>query len=222
MRYFDEVDELDRKKIIWKNIRYNQNNKDYRILITIAYLILNIEIVANNGEELYFKDGTKINEKDLFEKFIREYYIFHYGDKLYVHKTNKEIKWTLTNLETTYLPNLYCDVYLKNKKNDNVLIIEVKCYAGGAFENNDGVLKINSHNIRQIYTYVKNEDKDNTGKVKGLLLYAKADCDPDLNEKFTLDKNEFKVQNLDLSKDFDMVKATLNNIIDEFIISKNM
>lgn len=67
----------------------------------------------------------------------------------------------------------------------------------------------------QIYAYVKNRDSDNTGKVSGLLLYAKTDEEitPDLSACFG--RNRIMVKTLDLNKTFDEITMQLESIADE-------
>jgi 5-methylcytosine-specific restriction enzyme subunit McrC len=74
-----------------------------------------------------------------------------------------------------------------------------------------------SHNVFQIYAYVKNEDKDSTGLVEGMLLYAKTDeeIEPKLHVKTGGNKIHMNV--LDLNKNFDDIKIHLNEIIKDWI-----
>ena len=72
-------------------------------------------------------------------------------------------------------------------------------------------------NLYQIFTYVKNEDKEENGKVTGMLLYAKTDDNDEQWLVFKLGKNEFIISNLDLSEDFEKVEKHLNMIAERFI-----
>lgn len=69
---------------------------------------------------------------------------------------------------------------------------------------------IHSGNLYQIYTYVKNMDKDGSGKVSGLLLYAKTDEMITPEAKFSLDGNKIMVKTLDLYCDFETIKKQLD------------
>ena len=56
----------------------------------------------------------------------------------------------------------------------NILIIDTKYYSHTMQTNSLFNSKtIHSGNLYQIFTYVKNKDIENSGKVSGVLLYAK-------------------------------------------------
>ena len=73
---------------------------------------------------------------------------------------------------------------------------------------------IHSANMYQIFTYVKNFDVEDTGKVSGLLLYAKTDEDitPDLSASFG--KNRIRVKTLDLNQKFSGITQQLEELLE--------
>ncbi len=75
---------------------------------------------------------------------------------------------------------------------------------------------IHSGNLYQIFTYVKNKDVNNEGKVSGMLLYAKTEEEvaPDMDAIFS--GNRIIVKTLDLNQPFNNIKEQLSNIIDLF------
>lgn len=75
---------------------------------------------------------------------------------------------------------------------------------------------IHSGNLYQIFTYVKNKDTNNEGKVSGMLLYAKTEEEvaPDMDAIFS--GNRIMVKTIDLNLPFDIIKDQLNKIIDLF------
>lgn len=76
------------------------------------------------------------------------------------------------------------------------------------------IIKLNDDNMYQIFTYVKNYDKSNTGNVSGILLYAKTDETVLPDEKpFKIDGNTFSVKTLDLNTEFSEISNRLNEII---------
>lgn len=76
------------------------------------------------------------------------------------------------------------------------------------------IIKLNDDNMYQIFTYVKNFDKSNTGNVSGILLYAKTDETVLPDEKpFKIDRNNFSVKTLDLNTEFSEISNRLNEII---------
>jgi len=71
---------------------------------------------------------------------------------------------------------------------------------------------IHSHNLYQIFAYVKNKDTEHSGDVSGMLLYANTDGEnPD--KDYLMDGNKISVKTLDLDCDFEDVRSQLNAII---------
>jgi 5-methylcytosine-specific restriction enzyme subunit McrC len=68
----------------------------------------------------------------------------------------------------------------------------------------------------QIFTYVKNQDVASTGKVAGLLLYAKTDeaITPDCD--FVIGGNKISVKTLDLNVEFRLISLQLDQILEEY------
>lgn len=76
------------------------------------------------------------------------------------------------------------------------------------------IIKLNDDNMYQIFTYVKNYDKNNTGNVSGILLYAKTDETVLPDEKpFKIGRKDFSVKTLDLNTEFSEISNRLNEII---------
>lgn len=107
-----------------------------------------------------------------------------------------------------------CDETLLSACYFLMLIIDTKYY-GNAMQYNFDKPAVHSANMYQIYAYVKNSDSGNTGKVSGLLLYAKTDEEitPDLSACFG--RNRIMVKTLDLNKTFDEITMQLESIADE-------
>ena len=96
-------------------------------------------------------------------------------------------------------------------KGDRTLIIDTKYY-GKMMQEQFDKQTIHSGNLYQIFTYVKNLDKDNTGNVSGILLYARTqeEIAPDLDATFG--KNRIMVRTLDLNCDFATIRSQLDGI----------
>ena len=73
-----------------------------------------------------------------------------------------------------------------------------------------------SGNLYQIYTYVKNLDKDNTGKVSGMLLYAKTENRVQPNSQYRIGGNLISVKTLDLNLPFTVIFDQMEVIVSEY------
>ena len=83
-------------------------------------------------------------------------------------------------------------------------------------------MTINSNNLYQIFTYVKNKEIElaniNHDKVSGMLLYAKTDTDGAIDEEYIMSGNKIAVKTLDLSTDFVSIKKQLNTIANDYVL----
>ena len=186
MPFFDGVTEIDPFNIHWNMLRFQRNNQTYKMAT--------------------FSDD---HMNRLFEKFVLEYYRHHFP-KLSAYPD--QISWDITDRDTAaidFLPTMKTDITLHN--GDCTLIIDTKYY-GRMMQEQFDKQTIHSGNLYQIFTYVKNLDKDNTGNVSGMLLYARTqeEIAPDLDATFG--KNRIMVRTLDLNCDFPAIQEQLRNI----------
>jgi len=208
--FFSEIDVLEPLSINWQMLSYNLNNASYRMMMNICYLVLHeLLLTTEAGKHKFaaFLDDQPMS--NLYEKFILEYYKKHFSQ---YHPAPKEIKWNTTGT-IDFLPNMKSDTMLVDglKK----LIIDAKYY-GKIMQTYHDVDTIRSSNLYQIFTYVKNEDKNNTGFVSGMLLYAKTDEDIIPAITYGLSGNQIGVKTLDLGNDFSNIEKQLRSIINEW------
>ena len=112
------------------------------------------------------------------------------------------------------LPKMQSDVYLEYE--NNVLIIDTKYYSHTTQSYWD-VHTVNSGNLYQIFTYVKNKQVELQGKgveVSGMLLYAQTNEDIQPDSDYVMSGNKISVKTLDLNQDFTQIKNQLDSIVD--------
>jgi 5-methylcytosine-specific restriction enzyme subunit McrC len=210
--FFSEVDILEPLAINWQKLNYNRNNASYRMMMNICYLVLHeLLLTTEDGKQklaTFFDDQLM---SKLYEKFILEYYKKHFPQ---YNPVSREIKWDTTGT-IDFLPSMRSDTMLFN--NLKKLIIDAKYY-GKIMQTYYDADTIRSNNLYQIFTYVKNEDKNNSGLVSGMLLYAKSDEDIIPAIRYSLSGNQIGIKTLDLSKDFSNIKKQLDSIIDEWVL----
>lgn len=210
--YFSDVSSLDVNKINW-NMHYNRNNRTYQMLVSICHMIIKGLLQSNS-------DGSKrlmnfIDEQQmhhLYEKFIFEYYRRHFSQ---ISVSSSEIKWAIDGNEVYMLPIMKTDIMLIY--NDKILIIDAKYYSSNTQTRYD-THKIHSHNLYQIFTYVKNKSyqlKENSD-VSGMLLYAQTDNDIQPNNTYMMSGNQISVKTLDLNCEFSEISSQLNSIVRDY------
>lgn len=205
--FFDEVKSIEINSIDWR-IQYNRNNKTYQMLISICYLIMKglLQTTSEGTTKLMdFFDEQRMCR--LYEKFILEYYKKEFP-KLKVAAS--QIPWDLDDSESDMLPVMQSDIMLSDKS--KTLIIDAKYYSHTMQVQYD-VHTLHSNNLYQIYTYVKNFDKERTGNVSGMLLYAKTDETVLPHNSYKMGGNKISVDTLDLDCEFDEIRKQLNEIV---------
>lgn len=219
IKYLGDIDTIDLKRINWNSIKFSKNNISYRVLINVCYLIVNGTILTQDEGEIIlsdFIDDQKMHK--LYEKFILEYYKVHFPQ---LKPSVRHIDWNVECEEESLalLPNMITDITLQYE--GKTLIIDAKYYSN-IFQKsymNDNE-KFKSNNLYQIFTYVKNADTDQTGKVKGMLLYAKTDEDFIKPAKYNMNNNDIFIDSLNLDNDFELIKNKLNEIVQEILIEQ--
>lgn len=209
--FFADVSFIEPSEIRWPAIRFQRNNQDYRMLINICNLVLKGMIISTEkGEIKWAKFVDEQRMCRLYEKFILEYYRYHHPD---LHPNADQIPWNVDDGIADFLPIMQSDITLK--KNDITLIIDAKYYSHN-MQNQYDTHTVHSNNLYQIFTYVKNYDVDNTGKVSGMLLYARTTDKIQPDYIYNLSGNSIGVKTLDLNCDFDVIKQQLDDIVNDY------
>lgn len=213
--YLNEVDEIDLRQISWSKISYHRNNVTYKMLINICYLtVKGLLMTTNNGDLILNKLLDNQLMHSLYEKFILEYYRIEHKN---LNPSSSYIGWNIPDdtQGIEFLPNMKSDITLTN--DDRTLIIDAKFYAHSMQKHFDKNSYISS-NLYQIFTYVKNKDKNNTGLVSGILLYAKTQDEvPTKENTFNMGGNNISIMILDLNQEFKLIKNKLDEIVNRFI-----
>lgn len=152
----------------------------------------------------------------LYEKFILEYFRYHHPE----YKANPDtIPWNIDDGMIDFLPGMVTDITLKSA--GKVLIIDAKYY-GHTMQTQNDVNSIHSGNLYQIFAYVKNLDRNQTGNVAGMLLYAKTQEQITPNNKYSMDGNTIWVRTLDLNLPFPQIAEQLEKIAGDYLEAENL
>ena len=210
LAYFTDIDLLDVHQINWER-KYNRNNEQYHLLISICYLVIKglLQTTENGTVKLMeFLDEQRMSR--LYEKFILEYYRKHFPE---LHASASQIPWILDDDEDAMLPQMRSDITLS--QGSRILIIDAKYY-GSTTQQRFDARTIHSHNLYQIFTYVKNKEAEMTDvsdrQVSGMLLYARTDEMIQPDHTYSMSGNKISVKTLDLNCDFDSIKMQLDGI----------
>ena len=231
LHFFNEVETIEIHKINW-NIQYNRNNQIYRILISVCHLFIKgllISDLPKNKKNLFLNTANEKYMSTLYEKFILNYYASKFKDE--IKSTASQIDWAIEDNNDNdiknnreMLPKMQTDIMLtcmdktKIKNKNKILIIDAKYYSKPLKKQFDKD-KIDSNNLYQIFSYVKNKSLENTDyEVSGMLLYAKTNKNNiDINESYNMSGNKIIVRSLDLTCSFNDIAKQLNEIKEDWL-----
>ena len=213
--FFGNVQLIQPDHIPWKRLIYQRSNRNYELLLNICYLVLSGMLQTTEDGSYKLMVFSDEHMEKLFERFVLAYYKEHHSD---LRPAAKQIDWNHTEApdETMiqFLPKMETDVVLT--KGEKTLIIDTKYYGKSMIQSYSKETLRSAH-LYQIFAYVKNMDKANTGNVSGLLLYAKTQDEvfPE-GAPFVIGGNRIGAKTLDLNVDFDAIKSRLDRIADDY------
>ena len=211
--YLEDVALVPPTSVRWDELHYHRANASYRLLLGVCELIV-LGLLPNEDDgdmklESWFSDEAM---STLYERFLREYFVLHHPE---LSPSAPLIDWAVSDGIASglhQLPKMRTDLTLR--KGANRLIIDAKYY-GKSMQTNRFSAKstVNSANLYQILTYVKNEDVKQTGNVAGLLLYAKTDGFEQPELDVVVQGSRIGAQTLDLNKPWVEVRAELDALV---------
>ena len=208
--FFSSISDIDLNVVNWGRLQYHRNNRTYEMLMNICYLLWQCLLPTTDQGKTRFSLFDEESLPKLYEKFILEYYRQHFP---MLHASDKAIMWDIpadTNPSMIrLLPGMHSDITLRHE--GLTLIIDAKFYKHSLAGYMDKQM-LHSANLYQIFTYVKNEDKTGSGKVSGLLLYARTTEETEPFLSVTMGGNLIEVRSLDLNRSFKDISAALDYI----------
>jgi 5-methylcytosine-specific restriction enzyme subunit McrC len=210
MLFFKNVQPIDIHTIRWNVLRFDRNNKNYRMLLYICYFIISEWLMSTDEGKYKMREFSDEHMNRLFEKFVLEYYKKH-------HPTTKaksaQIGWNVIDEATdmSVLPIMKTDILLSC--GERTLIIDTKYYTN-IMREYYGKDKLREAHLNQINTYVTQYDREHHYNVDGMLLYAKTKEDIGDDKKIALkDGYTLYIRTLDLNTDFEVIKRRLDSFI---------
>lgn len=213
MVFFGEVELLDIYTINWR-VQYNRNNQTYRMLISICYLVIKGLLQTNSDGTtrlMDFFDEQRMCR--LYEKFILAYYQREFPQ---INTNASQIPWLLDDDIDDMLPIMQTDIMLCY--DEKTLIIDAKYYTHTT-QSQFNTYTMDSNNLYQIFTYVKNKEAELAGKpheVSGMLLYAKTDEELQPNHEYRMSGNRISIKTLDLNCEFKEIADQLDSIVEDY------
>lgn len=210
MVYFDNVDIIDPHSIKWNLLKIRKNNQSYQMLINICYFVLTSLLQTTEEGKYKMMQFSDEHMNMLYQRFVFEYFKQHHKQlKVEAPTIDWKLDGEYEDSIIRFLPHMHTDIVLSNK--EKTLVIDTKYYEHilQSYHEKNTVI---SNNLYQIFAYVKNMDKDNTGNVSGMLLYAKTQEELPDQLDYMMSGNKISVKTLDLNKEFKEIAKILDNI----------
>lgn len=209
LHYFGTIETIEVGAIPWQRLSWHKHNASYSLLMHICKLLL--QGLLQTTEQGTLRMAQWLDEQKmcrLYEKFILEYFKREHPT---LAASSPCIEWTLDEGSPVYLPRMQTDVVLTSRKQR--LIIDAKFYARSMQKNPQYEKStFHSHNLYQIYAYVKNMSTTYPGAVSGLLLYAKTKNSPAPDADYQMGGNTISIRSLDLATNWQHIKEQLDAI----------
>lgn len=209
MLFFSNVEPISINAIHWNTLRFDRNNRSYRMLLYVCYFILDGMLMTTENGHYKMRELSDEHMNRLFERFVLEYYRKHHPT--YTARA-EQVKWNIDRELSTesILPIMKTDIMLT--LGARTLIIDTKYY-GSTMQLQFDKYSIHSNNLYQIHTYVTEHDTQRNGSVDGMLLYAKTQesITPDGQMKMAAG-NTIYFRTLDLNQDFKMISRQLDSL----------
>ena len=210
MLFFSNVKPVTIKSIHWNMLRFDRNNRSYRMLLYVCYFILDGMLMTTETGHYKMRELSDDHMNRLFEKFVLEYYRKHFPQ---CKARAEQVKWNINRELSTVniLPIMQTDIMLN--LGERTLIIDTKYY-GRTMQSQFDKKSIHSNNLYQIHTYVTEHDTKHDGNVDGMLLYAKTQetITPD-GQMSMASGSTIYFRTLDLNQDFSEISKRLNSLI---------
>lgn len=210
--YFELVSDIPPHQVTWGRARFDRNNATYRLLIHVAYMLLN-DLGMTTQESPHQTHGLEIkNMPLLFQYFVLNYFKKHFPE-LCVRSERQLHKGI--ELKSNLVPILKPDIMLE--MDDVAIIIDTKFYRQILPPNQFGQKKLRAEHRNQILTYTMHANAGTDKDVSGMLLYAQTrnESSEDVNFHWKELGAVYSVRTVDLGSPFEEISSTLDELVYE-------
>lgn len=205
------ISEIVIRKAMFNQIRLHRNNYHYDFILKVCQIVNENLFIDESKGNYKFKDFTR-EEKAmarLFEAFVRNFYKIETDFSV----SSDSIKWQFESdnaEDLDMLPAMLTDITLQDK--NQKIIIDTKYYKE-AFQTRYDKQKINSSNLYQLFSYLKNQEMDSeiTLNCEGILLYPS--IQNDFVHSFKYENHKIRIMAINLNQDWQKIRTDLLKIV---------
>ncbi|MEA4897403.1 MAG: 5-methylcytosine-specific restriction endonuclease system specificity protein McrC [Christensenellaceae bacterium] len=209
---FEQVSEVDFRRIRWDAIPVPTQSGLERMLLAVCRMAANQRLIAekNGGVRMTsFVDDQAMSA--LYERFVRNYLKKHYPQ---YGISESYVDWALDEgSDTSLLPAMRTDITVEAP--DRMLIIDTKYYAH-ALQNYHDKQTLHSANLYQVLTYLDNAQAGRSIPVSGALLYARTDEETVPDQRYRIRGKQLWVRTLDLDQPFAEIEEQMRYFMSDW------
>jgi 5-methylcytosine-specific restriction enzyme subunit McrC len=198
LRWYSEVDSIPLSRNVFTRVQLHRNNSFYRLLLGVCQIIYENLLISEESGETRFRD-FRDNQQSTFSPGGR------HGSRTFGWDG-----YGLDEASTSHLPAMHADIVLGS--DERTIIIDAKYYVHALatiYEKE----RVQSHNLYQIYSYVRNAEAywELDHKPEGILLYPTAGTP--LNLQYVISGHRISIRTIDLNQDWKRIHDDLLEII---------
>jgi 5-methylcytosine-specific restriction enzyme subunit McrC len=205
------ISEIVIRKSIFNQIRLHRNNYHYDFILKVCQIVNENLFIDESKGNYKFKDFIR-EEKAmarLFEAFVRNFYKVETDFSV----SSDSITWQFKSdnaEDLEMLPTMLTDITLQSKSQK--IIIDTKYYKE-AFQTRYDKQRINSSNLYQLFSYLKNQETDSelTLNCEGILLYPS--IQNDFGHSFKYENHRIRIMSINLNQDWHNIRTDLLKIV---------
>jgi len=210
----DGVDFIELSTDLIHRLPLGRNDRDYRIMLAICELLLLKYMPSDTAGEMNLLEieREKLKIFNVFERFVANFYKHHLMDW---EVTSQKIFTWHEMPKNNYMPNMQPDLYLRNKLNNRIIILDTK-FMPQTSKGQYNKETFHSGHLYQIYTYVKTQEhiSEDHMKAEGILLYP-ASRTSKHSERINLMNHTIRIENVDLTMNWEDIERSLMSLICE-------
>lgn len=190
----------------------HRNMARYRFLLFIARLVAEHSVVTEDGQTAKFidleRDETKLAK--LFEAFVRNFYT---RECTQFKLAKRSMTWMYEEEGNGgFMPTMETDIPLEST--DRIIIIDTKYYANAVTQNYHGQDRLKSHNLYQMFAYMRHYPNPGNLPLTGILLYPRNDRDIDVTARSRINPTEtLHIKTLDLTRPWPDIHTQLIGLL---------
>lgn len=197
----------------FRRLRLGRNDQGYSLPLTICALIhhLNIPTEQAGDHTIAALLRDEITFHALFERFVRNFWRTHLGDRFDVR--SDVLSW-FDELACPLAPAMRTDISLREKVPPfRRLVVDTKYYRSALSTGPFGTTKFHSGHLYQLYAYLRTQEhrSDEHRDAEGMLLYPTTTVE--LDEAMRVQGHRIRVATVNLAQPWPAIEARLHALL---------